>query len=140
MIGNAGDKKRDGWETGGEGRMTKYEIILHGSGEDGAFIAEVPELAGCAADGATRQAALANVEIVIAEWLETARELGRPIREVRGRLFSASGLPQPRARSSWERESPTVSRRDDIPDSATGGGGCSSIRQPSRRGQAKGAG
>jgi predicted RNase H-like HicB family nuclease len=68
--------------------MTKYGIILYWSGEDGAFIAEVPELAGCAADGATRQAALVNVETVIAEWLETARELGRPIPEVRGRLLS----------------------------------------------------
>ena len=59
--------------------MTKYEIILYWSDEDQAFIAEVPELAGCAADGVTRQEALANVETVIAEWLETARELGRPI-------------------------------------------------------------
>jgi len=49
----------------------------------------VPELAGCAADGATRQEALANVEVVIAEWLETARELGRPIPEPRGRLLFA---------------------------------------------------
>jgi predicted RNase H-like HicB family nuclease len=69
--------------------MTKYEIILYWSGEDDAFIAEVPELAGCAADGATRQEALANVEVVIAEWLETARELGRPIPEPRGRLLFA---------------------------------------------------
>jgi predicted RNase H-like HicB family nuclease len=59
--------------------MTSYKIILHWSDEDQAFIAEVPELAGCAADGVTRQEALANAEIVIAEWLETARELGRPI-------------------------------------------------------------
>jgi predicted RNase H-like HicB family nuclease len=50
--------------------MTKYEIILYWSDEDQAFIAEVPELAGCAADGVTRQEALANVETVIAEWLE----------------------------------------------------------------------
>jgi predicted RNase H-like HicB family nuclease len=59
--------------------MTKYEIVLYWSVNDDAFIAEVPELAGCAADGATRQEALANVEVVIAEWLETARELGRSI-------------------------------------------------------------
>ena len=45
--------------------MTKYEIILYWSNEDQAFIAEVPELAGCAADGATRQEALANAETVI---------------------------------------------------------------------------
>jgi predicted RNase H-like HicB family nuclease len=69
--------------------MTKYEVILYWSDEDDAFIAEVPELAGCAADGATRQEALANVEVVIAEWLETARELGRPIPEPKGRLLFA---------------------------------------------------
>jgi predicted RNase H-like HicB family nuclease len=69
--------------------MTKYEIILYWSNEDGAFITEVPELAGCAADGATRQEALANVETVIAEWLETARELGRPIPQPKGRLLFA---------------------------------------------------
>jgi predicted RNase H-like HicB family nuclease len=69
--------------------MTKYEIILYWSNEDEAFIAEVPELAGCAADGATLREALANVETVIAEWLETARELGRPIPEPKGRLLFA---------------------------------------------------
>ncbi|MBV8847766.1 MAG: type II toxin-antitoxin system HicB family antitoxin [Bryobacterales bacterium] len=69
--------------------MTKYEIILYWSEEDNAFIAEVPELPGCAADGASRQEALANVEIVIAEWLETARELGRAIPEPKGRLLFA---------------------------------------------------
>ncbi len=69
--------------------MTKYEIILYWSDEDAAFIAEVPELAGCAADGTTRQEALANAEIVIAEWIETARELGRPIPEPKGRLLIA---------------------------------------------------
>ena len=69
--------------------MTKYEIILYWSAEDDLFIAEVPELAGCAADGATRQEALANAELVIAEWLETAKDLGRPIPEPRGRLLFA---------------------------------------------------
>jgi predicted RNase H-like HicB family nuclease len=69
--------------------MTKYEIILYWSSEDEAFIAEVPELAGCAADGATRQEALANAETIIGEWLDTARELGRPIPEPKGRLLSA---------------------------------------------------
>ena len=69
--------------------MTKYEVVLYWSDEDDAFIAEVPELAGCAADGPTRQEALANVEIVIAEWLDTARELGRPVPEPRGRLLFA---------------------------------------------------
>jgi predicted RNase H-like HicB family nuclease len=69
--------------------MTKYEIILYWSHEDQVFIAEVPELAGCAADGVTRQEALANAETVIAEWLETARELGRPIPERKGGLLFA---------------------------------------------------
>ena len=69
--------------------MTKYEIILYWSEEDQAFIAEVPELAGCAADGAMRQEALSNAETVIAEWLETARELGRPIPEPKSRLLFA---------------------------------------------------
>jgi predicted RNase H-like HicB family nuclease len=69
--------------------MMKYEVILYWSSEDDAFIAEVPELAGCAADGATRQEALANVEVVIAEWLETARELGRSIPQPKGRLLFA---------------------------------------------------
>jgi predicted RNase H-like HicB family nuclease len=68
--------------------MTKYEIILYWSDGDGAFIAEVPELAGCAADGASRQEAINNVEVVISEWLETAGELGRPIPEPRGLLFT----------------------------------------------------
>ena len=69
--------------------MTKYEIILYWSVDDDAFIAEVPELPGCAADGPTRQAALANAEIVINEWIETAQELGRPVPEPRGRLLFA---------------------------------------------------
>jgi predicted RNase H-like HicB family nuclease len=69
--------------------MAKYEVILYWSAEDDAFIAEVPELAGCAADGATRQEALENVETVIGEWIETARELGRAIPEPKGRLLFA---------------------------------------------------
>jgi predicted RNase H-like HicB family nuclease len=69
--------------------MNKFEIILYWSDEDQAFIAEVPELPGCAADGTTRQEALANVEIVISEWLETARELGRPIPKPKGRPLFA---------------------------------------------------
>ena len=69
--------------------MIRYEIILYWSEEDHAFIAEVPELPGCMADGATYQEALANVEVVIQEWIETARELGRPIPEPKGRLIYA---------------------------------------------------
>lgn len=67
----------------------RYEVILYWSEEDQAFIAEVPELPGCAADGATYQEALANAEVVIAEWIETATDLGREIPEPRGRLMFA---------------------------------------------------
>lgn len=69
--------------------MIKYEVILYWSEEDGAFIAEVPELPGCAADGATYQEALANAETVIQEWIETAKALGRPIPKPKGRLMFA---------------------------------------------------
>ena len=69
--------------------MIHYEIILFWSEEDRAFITEVPELPGCIADGATYQEALANAEVVIQEWIETARELGRPIPEPKGRLIYA---------------------------------------------------
>ena len=69
--------------------MPKYEIIIYWSQEDEAFIAEVPELAGCAADGLTYQEALSNVETVIQEWLETAKEMGRVIPQPKGRLVFA---------------------------------------------------
>lgn len=64
----------------------KFEVIIYWSEEDGVFIAEVPELPGCAADGPTYRDAVANVEIVIAEWIETAHELGREIPKPKGRL------------------------------------------------------
>jgi predicted RNase H-like HicB family nuclease len=67
----------------------RYEVILYWSEPDLAFIAEVPELPGCAADGPTYQAALEAAEVVIREWIETARELGRPIPEPKGRLLFA---------------------------------------------------
>ena len=69
--------------------MLKYETIIYWSDEDAAFIAEMPELPGCAADGATMADALANVQVIAREWLETARELGRAIPEPRGRLHYA---------------------------------------------------
>ena len=69
--------------------MSKYEIIIYWSDEDGAYIAEVPELPGCAADGATYQEAVAAAEQVIAEWIETAKDLGRPIPQPKGRLMFA---------------------------------------------------
>ncbi len=67
----------------------RYAIILYWSEEDDAFIAEVPELAGCAADGATYQEAVANVEVIIQEWIQTAKELGREIPVPKGRLIYA---------------------------------------------------
>lgn len=69
--------------------MSKYEVIIYWSEDDEAYVAEVPELAGCMADGASYQEALANAEVVIQEWLETARELGRAIPEPKGRLIYA---------------------------------------------------
>ena len=69
--------------------MSKYEVIIYWSKDDQSFIAEVPELPGCAADGSTYQEALANVESVIQEWIETAKDLGRPIPEPKGRLAFA---------------------------------------------------
>jgi predicted RNase H-like HicB family nuclease len=67
----------------------KYEVIIYWSQEDQAFIAEVPALPGCAADGKTHLEALRSVEIVIQEWLDTARDLGRPIPKPKGRLVFA---------------------------------------------------
>lgn len=67
----------------------RYEVILYWSDEDQAFLAEVPELPGCVADGATYTEALAQAEVVIREWIETARSLGRDIPEPKGRLLFA---------------------------------------------------
>lgn len=67
----------------------KYEIIIYWSKEDNAFIAEVPELAGCMADGKTQAEALANVQSILTEWIETAISLGRTIPEPKGKLINA---------------------------------------------------
>ena len=67
----------------------RYELIIYWSRADESFIVEVPELAGCMADGATYEEALANARIVITEWLETAQAEGRPIPEPRGKLAYA---------------------------------------------------
>jgi predicted RNase H-like HicB family nuclease len=67
----------------------RYEVIIYWSDEDEAFIAEVPELPGCAADGPTYKEALVNVQGIIQEWIETATELGRSIPVPRGRLMFA---------------------------------------------------
>ena len=69
--------------------IPNYEIIFYWSREDEAVIAEVPELPGCMADGVTYEEALANVRVVIAEWIDTARELGRTIPEPKGKLSYA---------------------------------------------------
>ncbi len=69
--------------------MVRYEMIIYWSSEDEAFVVEIPELPGCMADGATYQEAVANAEIIIAEWIETAQELGRAMPEPRGRLMYA---------------------------------------------------
>lgn len=67
----------------------KYEIIIYWSSEDDAYIAEVPELPGCMADGRTYQEALKNAEQIIEEWIETAAKLDRPIPQPKGRLLYA---------------------------------------------------
>jgi predicted RNase H-like HicB family nuclease len=67
----------------------KYEIVIYWSAEDKAFIAEVPELSGCTGDGNTYQEALSNVELIVREWIETAKELNRPIPEPKGKLMFA---------------------------------------------------
>ncbi|NIA30056.1 MAG: type II toxin-antitoxin system HicB family antitoxin [Actinobacteria bacterium] len=68
---------------------TKYEIIIYWSDEDKSFIAEVPELPGCMADGKTYRETLSNAEIIISEWIETAKESGRAIPQPKGRLMYA---------------------------------------------------
>jgi predicted RNase H-like HicB family nuclease len=67
----------------------KYELIIYWSREDQAYIVEVPELPGCMADGPTYQQAVSNAEVVIGEWIETAKELGRPVPEPKGKLMYA---------------------------------------------------
>ena len=69
--------------------MYKYEVIIYWSGEDKVYIAEVPELAGCMADGATYEEALQNIQVIISEWIETARILGRDIPVPKGKLVYA---------------------------------------------------
>lgn len=67
----------------------KYELIIYWSAADQCFVVEVPELPGCMADGDSYEDAVFNVKRVIQEWVETARELGRPIPEPKGRLLYA---------------------------------------------------
>ena len=70
-------------------KMYKYELIIFWSSEDAAYIVEVPELPGCMADGITYKEAIENAEKVIGEWIETAKEIGRPIPIPKGRLIFA---------------------------------------------------
>lgn len=72
-----------------EQNLNKYEIIIYWSKDDNAFIAEVPELPGCMADGSTYSEAVANVQTIMSEWIETAKTLGRPIPEPKGKLMYA---------------------------------------------------
>ena len=67
----------------------RYELIIYWSKADDCFLAEVPELPGCMADGATYEEAVANAQAVVAEWIETAQSLGRPIPEPKGKLAYA---------------------------------------------------
>ncbi len=69
--------------------MYKYEVVIYWSAEDGAYVAEVPELAGCMADGATYEEAIKNVQVVIAQWIETAKDLGRDVPAPKGKLMYA---------------------------------------------------
>ena len=68
---------------------SKYEIIIYWSKEDSCFLAEVPELSGCMADGKSYAEALENVQVIIQEWIETAQSLGKPIPESKGKLMYA---------------------------------------------------
>jgi predicted RNase H-like HicB family nuclease len=69
--------------------MYRYEIIVYWSEQDKAFIAEVPELPGCMADGSTYEEVMKNVQVIIREWIETAMQLGREIPEPKGKLMYA---------------------------------------------------
>ena len=69
--------------------MYKYEVIVWWSEEDGVYIAEAPELSGCMADGINYEEALKNVQVIISEWIETAKKLGREIPEPKGKLMYA---------------------------------------------------
>ena len=69
--------------------MSRYEMIIFWSDEDEFYVVEVPELPGCMADGKTYEEAIENAQVVISEWIETARSLGREIPVPKGRLVYA---------------------------------------------------
>jgi predicted RNase H-like HicB family nuclease len=70
-------------------QMYKYELIIFWSDEDRRYVVEVPELPGCMADGETYEEAIKNAQVVISEWIETARSVGREIPQPKGRLVYA---------------------------------------------------
>lgn len=72
------------------GSQTKYGVMIYGSNEDEVFVADVPELPGCSAHGATQELALANAQEAISRWIETAREFGDPVPEPKGRRLTFS--------------------------------------------------
>jgi predicted RNase H-like HicB family nuclease len=67
----------------------KYEIIIYWSEEDNSYIGEVPELPGCMADGNTYYEVIENIQVVMNEWIETAKSLGRKIPKPKGILMYA---------------------------------------------------
>lgn len=67
----------------------RYELIIYWSDQDEAFVVEVPELAGCQADGETYEEAIANAKLIIIQWIETAKSLGREIPKPKGKLMYA---------------------------------------------------
>ena len=70
-------------------QMYKYRLIIFWSDEDRRYVVEVPELPGCMADGETYEEAIKNAQVVISEWIETARSVGREIPQPKGRLVYA---------------------------------------------------
>jgi len=73
----------------GRRKMCKYEVIVWWNEKDQAYIAEVPEIPGCMSDGGTYEETLKNVQLIISEWIETAKELGREVPEPKGKLMYA---------------------------------------------------
>ena len=67
----------------------RYAVIIYWSNEDGVYLAEVPELPGCVADGETYQEALAHIEVIMQEWIETANQLNRLVPQPRGKRMDA---------------------------------------------------
>jgi len=66
-----------------EGNVLKYPVVVRelSNEEGGGFLAEIPDLPGCMADGETAAEAVAAVENAIEEWIATAKELNRSIPE-----------------------------------------------------------